>query len=88
MVIHGRNIPKPITLGSERRHYFDDVGCGCLLDDCALKEERWTDCESRQTDQVCVFENCVGRRTNRCRRGYEPESSSSSRFFQLTPRLK
>jgi predicted nucleotide-binding protein len=64
------------------------TGFSCLLDDCALKEERWTDCESRQTDQVCVFENCVGRRTNRCRRGYEPESSSSSRFFQLTPRLK
>jgi hypothetical protein len=42
---------KPIALGSKRRHYFDDVGRGRLLDGDALYQERRVDCKGRQADQ-------------------------------------
>ena len=42
---------KPIALGSERRHYFDDVGRDRLLGNDALYQERRVDCKGRKADQ-------------------------------------
>jgi hypothetical protein len=47
MVINGRDITKPIALGSEHTHYFDDVDRGRLLDGDAFDEERRMDGKGR-----------------------------------------
>src|ERR1700732_247995 len=51
-VISARNAAKPVTLGSERRPHFFDVGFGHFLDNNALTEE-WRP-KGRQPDQCCV----------------------------------
>jgi len=45
------NIAKPIALGREHIHYFDDVGRGRSLSGGAFDEERRIDGKGRQADQ-------------------------------------